>query len=164
MHFIRLILISAIVLFIVITGISLFIPSHVRVSRAIDMTATRVAVMSQLRDPANWKNWYPGMDKAALIQEDNRVVGIGIGSSKLIIDKVGENEVKAISTNKKMKPVTTVWQVVSSGSGAYVTVNWYMEFQLRWYPWEKFRSLLLEKTYGPMLERGLSNLKKSVEN
>jgi hypothetical protein len=38
-----------------------------------------------------------------------------------------------------------------------------MDFRLRWYPWEKFSSLLLEKRYGPMLENGLDNLKKLME-
>jgi hypothetical protein len=39
-----------------------------------------------------------------------------------------------------------------------------MDFKLRWYPWEKFSSLLLEKRYGPVMEQGLAKLKKSINN
>jgi hypothetical protein len=39
-----------------------------------------------------------------------------------------------------------------------------MDFHLRWYPWEKFASLLLEKSYGPRMEQGLATLKRLVEN
>jgi len=38
-----------------------------------------------------------------------------------------------------------------------------MDFHLKWYPWEKFSSMLLENRYGPMMEQGLAKLKKVVE-
>jgi hypothetical protein len=38
-----------------------------------------------------------------------------------------------------------------------------MDFHLRWYPWEKFGSLLLEKSYGTKMEMGLMSLKKLAE-
>jgi hypothetical protein len=38
-----------------------------------------------------------------------------------------------------------------------------MDFHLRWYPWEKFASLLFEQSYGPKMEQGLGNIKKMVE-
>jgi hypothetical protein len=38
-----------------------------------------------------------------------------------------------------------------------------MDFKLRWYPWEKFKSLFFENIYGAHLERGLGNLKELSE-
>jgi hypothetical protein len=38
-----------------------------------------------------------------------------------------------------------------------------MDFRLRWYPWEKFSSLLFEKSYGLTMEKGLNNIKKLSE-
>jgi hypothetical protein len=37
-----------------------------------------------------------------------------------------------------------------------------MDFQLAWYPWQKFSSLFYERTYGAMMERGLANFKKQL--
>jgi hypothetical protein len=34
---------------------------------------------------------------------------------------------------------------------------------LRWYPWEKFASLGLEKTYGSQMEVGLTRMKALLE-
>jgi hypothetical protein len=38
-----------------------------------------------------------------------------------------------------------------------------MQFKLRWYPWEKFASLLFEKQYGTQMEAGLNKLKAYLE-
>jgi hypothetical protein len=38
-----------------------------------------------------------------------------------------------------------------------------MDFRLRWYPWQKFGSLLYEDTYGTMMQQGLQKLKTSAE-
>jgi hypothetical protein len=39
-----------------------------------------------------------------------------------------------------------------------------MDFRLRWYPWEKFSSLLFEKQYGTQMEAGLESLKQLAED
>ena len=55
------------------------------------------------------------------------------------------------------------WKTISYPHTDSTTLQWYMDFHLRWYPWEKFRSLLFEPTYGPRMEKGLNNIKKLVE-
>jgi len=42
-------------------------------------------------------------------------------------------------------------------------VQWWMDFKLRWYPWEKFSSLFFENIYGAQMEKGLDNLKRLAE-
>ena len=49
-------------------------------------------------------------------------------------------------------------------SGDSLTLQWYMDFKLKWYPWEKFRSLFYENIYGVQMEQGLSNLKELAKN
>jgi hypothetical protein len=39
-----------------------------------------------------------------------------------------------------------------------------MDFKLKWYPWEKFKSLFYENFYGVQMEQGLSNLKELSEH
>ena len=55
------------------------------------------------------------------------------------------------------------WKFISHAGSDSATLQWYIDFNLRWYPWEKFASLLFEKSYGAQMEQGLSNLKKIVE-
>jgi hypothetical protein len=42
-------------------------------------------------------------------------------------------------------------------------VQWYFDFHLRWYPWEKFSSIVFDKQLGPPMEKSLDNLKKLLE-
>jgi hypothetical protein len=170
MHFFKLGLISIVLLFLLLTGISLFIPSRVRISRAIDLEADRSVVMDRIRDAGEWKKWYPGLDTAKPYYVAGSLKGMILnesdpsGSVYIAIVTEDSNEITARFAGKKMDPVINVWKVISPPGGNSLTLQWYMDFHLRWYPWEKFASLLLEKSYGPKMEQGLSNLKKLVEN
>jgi hypothetical protein len=76
MRLIRFGLISFVFLFLLITGISLFIPSHVIISKAINIKSGKDSVMAQLSNAANWKNWQPGMDTSKLLYIAGEVKGV----------------------------------------------------------------------------------------
>ena len=59
MKIFRLLLLSAMFLFLVVTAISLLIPSHIRISRAANIHATAGQVWQQVDDMYKWKNWNP---------------------------------------------------------------------------------------------------------
>lgn len=161
---IKLAFISFIFFSLLITGISLFIPSRIRISKAIDINAGKDSVMSQINDAAKWKNWYPGADSLALLYSNGKVMGIKSDSvHSLMITAVTDSSVLAVNTGLKVKNGETGWNVIDGNNPNSVIVQWYMDFHLRWYPWEKFSSLLLEKRYGPQLEQGLTNLKTQLE-
>ena len=67
------------------------------------------------------------------------------------------------------RPVINGWVCITNPSAANyaegdsLTLQWYMDFHLHWYPWEKFSSLMLEKQFGPDMESGLENLKSLLE-
>lgn len=165
MNIIKLGLISFIILFLVVTGISLFIPSHVRISRAINMKAGKEAVMGQLNDPVKWKNWYPGMDSAHIYYENGVAKGVSVtgkSTAALVITSTGNDEVIAEFRTDR-RPVINGWKIIAHPGSDSLTVQWYMDTHLRWYPWEKFASLLFEKSYGPRMEQGLGTLKKIMQ-
>ena len=76
MRLLKLAIISFIVFFLLITAISLFIPAHVRISKATDINAAKDSVMQQVNNAANWKNWYPGADTLEVLKIDGVVKGI----------------------------------------------------------------------------------------
>jgi hypothetical protein len=148
MKVIKLGFISLVVFSLLITFISFFFPSHVRISKAIDIKAETKVVMEQLKNSGNWKNWYPGTDSASALP---------------FITAVTDTSVLANSTMMNGRKGITGWNVYEAAIPNTVTVQWYMDFHLRWYPWEKFSGLLLEKKYGVMMELGLEKLKASLE-
>ena len=170
MRFIKLALLSFIILFLLITGISLFIPSHIRISKAINIKAEQDSIMAQIKDATKWKNWYPGLDTAKLFYEAGEVKGVILDNKDplhpvyIIINKAEPGEITAQFITKKMLPVVNGWKTISYSTNDSVTLQWYMDFHLRWYPWEKFGSLFLESSYGAKMEKGLTNLRTLVQS
>lgn len=168
MKLLRLAIFSFLFLFLIIFCISLFIPSHIRISKALRIQASKEEVMKQLEDPGNWKKWFPNADTAKIYYENGQAAGLIIhenpGRYIRITGKTDTN-VKAEYVNIRQKKVTAGWNLPTELiTDTAVTVQWYMDFQLRWYPWEKFASMLYEKQYGPQMEQGLANLQKIIAN
>ena len=144
MRIIKLALISFIFFAVMITMISLFFPSHVRISKAIDINAQKDAVLMEVKEVSNWKHWYPGADS--------------------ILPKVSFNHVSdSLIEFSQVPRAMEAFRVIQTERPGTTTVQWYMDVHLRWYPWEKFSSIMLEKRYGPFMEKGLGSLKSYVE-
>ena len=165
MRIIKLIIISFIVIFLVITGISLFIPSNIRISKAIDINTTYMYdVAEQLLNSENWKNWCPAQDTLAIFGTDyKKMFEQEIDTSLSAPRNLPDHVIFSYPSSSHSRKREMGWNIIPGSTPNDVTVQWYMDFHLRWYPWEKFRSLLFEKTYGVQMEKGLANLKAWVE-
>ena len=151
MNYLKLGLISIVIIFLLFTGISLFIPSHVRISRAINLASTSEKIINELNDTSQWRNWYPGFDE---MQK---------AGTNISITEKKENEISIEFNSPNKKTITSTWQAIPYSQSDSVTLQWYLHFKLSWYPWEKFGSLLYEKSYGQQMETGLQNLKNRVQ-
>lgn len=161
MRLIKLGIISFVVIFLVIFLLSLLIPSTVRVSRAINIDAPVDSVMAQVKDIRNWKGWNEMLNNPDY--KDVSYTENGFHSDQV--------QIKIRSA--KADSVLTDWHQLSgrdihSGFACFnmngVTVlQWYFDFKLRWYPWEKIGSIIFDKQLGPPMEKSLGNLKTMVE-
>jgi hypothetical protein len=152
-HFIKLALLSFLFLFLVVTGMSLFIPSHIRISKATNLAVPADSVWMLVRDTARWKEWHPWF-----MQSPELMGRIGTKWT------VRNDSVSTILlTQDTKKDLLNTWQVHRYATSDSITLQWYMDFYPKWYPWEKFGSLFYEKTYGTVMEKGLVNLKESLE-
>lgn len=152
MRIIKLALISIVFLFLVVTAISLLIPSHVRVSKAINIWAEKDSVFALIADTNRWKQWHP-----AYIPGENRPQF----SSIRIVGKTQNDSEIVMRLQQQGKPqVVNGWKVYHHDRTDSLTLQWYMDFHLKWYPWQKFGSLFYENTYGVMMEQGLDNIKE----
>lgn len=164
MRIIKLAVISFIILFIVVTGISLFIPSTVRISRATNVLADAEQVLVPVRDLQQWTKWYPGLQQLATGEinyntKNGRPV-LQVQESTITLLNDAKKEVLVELKGERGKTILNGFNAIEHPQSDSITIQWYMDFRLNWYPWEKFASMLYEKMYGATMERGLSNLKE----
>ena len=161
MRFIKVFLAGAIGLFLVMTLLSLLIPSRVKVSRTtLINNTTKAKVVEQLAILSNWKNWHPALK--AIPENEIQVLSgssVKIRGTTIAITGRKDDELITEMVAGEGRPVTSGFKTIRH-QGDSSTLQWYMDFKLRWYPWEKFRSLFYENIYGVQMEEGLNNLKQ----
>jgi hypothetical protein len=149
---IKLAIISVVLLFAVVTTISLLIPSHIRISKAINIHADKKSIFALISDTSNWKRWHP-----AYIQNDSTPQFPTIH----IVQKFQNDSQVIMHLQQAAKPeVINGWQVYENPKVDSLTLQWYMDFHLKWYPWKKFGSLFYENTYGVLMQQGLENIRQ----
>lgn len=152
MRLIKLAFISILFLFGVITAISLLIPSHVRISKAINIHSDEASIFALIRDTTKWKQWHP-----AFIQNDSTPT---FPSIHIVQRSESDSEIIMHLQQQGKPEVVNGWRIYQYAHVDSLTLQWYMDFQLKWYPWQKFGSMLYEKTYGTMMEKGLENIRE----
>ncbi len=161
MRLIKLAILSFIILFLLVTVISLFIPSGIRISKATNIAAEDTLAFSNIKNLANWKNWHPALkgipaNEISILSDS----GIKVRGTTIFVTERKSDELITRMAADDGQPVVSGFKTISHQQGDSSTLQWYMDFKLRWYPWEKFRSLFYENIYGVQMEQGLSNLKE----
>jgi hypothetical protein len=165
MRFIKLGLISAVFLFLVITAISLLLPSTINISRAIDVNAPYDSVYANLNDVSKWRNWVANYDSAnTTISERSTGKGATITMNKTSVT-ITESRPDKIETSwtSGSKSLQGAFNIIKQQNSSLITVQWHFVQKAKWYPWEKFASIVSDKVMSPVMERSLDNLKKVVE-
>jgi hypothetical protein len=161
MKYVKLALISFILLFGIATLISLLLPSTVIVSRAIDISGSRDSIVYQISNLSEWKSWLANRDTLAVEVKDNNT--FRMGETKVAITAVSATEVKTEWQVKEGQKMPGTFNIISHQGTPLITVQWQFVQKLKWYPWEKFASIVSDKVLGPFMEQSLDNLKKRVE-
>lgn len=154
MRIIKLGIISFVLIFGLITAMSSLIPSHIRISRATNLAPTAGNILEKIADTGKWHQWHPGF-----MDSTGRQPHIPI---KRIPVSYQPGEFICNVQQGKRKPVLNGWKIYSNSPGDSIVLQWYMDFTLSWYPWEKFSSLFFESAYGSMMEEGMTRLKAST--
>ena len=106
--------------------------------------------MSLITDTSKWKEWHPMFQTPA----QSSVEPVSANDSVIIKKTIGNSGTA----------VTNGWQIYNYPHSDSLTVQWYMDMHMKWYPWQKFGSLFYEATYGSMMQNGLTNIKGLAEN
>ncbi len=160
MRLLKLGLISVIGLAIVITGMSLLIPSTARVSRAITIEAPIDSVRYKVQELDHWQSWN-------LLVQHAQQTNLHFSKDAIHSDQMEVRLLKADSgaiytewKQRGQEPVASGFTITSSANATIL--QWYFDFKVKWYPWEKFGSIIFDRQMGPPMERSLDRLRKEV--
>jgi hypothetical protein len=167
MRFIKLFFISVIVLSLLLTTLSLLFPPHLHIARDITITSSNEKIFSVIDDLHTWNRWnkivsdsgltnlkiYPSGHTATSDQMDVLIKKDSIGGI-LVFWK--QHNGKQFDGGFKLMQLTA--------DSSKITVQWDFNFTFKWYPWEKFSSLVYDKQFQPVMEESLNNLKQLIEN
>lgn len=154
---------------IMITLISLLIPSRVMVARGVEINAPKEKIFDAISRLPNWKYWQP------LFKSDSVQISYNADSTvaewesnghhtKFMIDSLRENVVYITLQRKgenNIKNMLLLLPLENRANG--VQVEWRAMTTLKWYPWEKFYGIFIDKVAGPSYEDALNSLKKYTE-
>jgi len=164
MKYIKLLFFSAVFLLLAITGVTLLLPSHVRVSRAVNLYAGADSVMHLVSDLSEWKNWYPGFDTLELkntVTTGGRITSARVKNIQLRVTTATDSLV-TVEMKKGEQPVFNNWKLIRYAHSDSLTLQNYMDFDFKWYPWERFSGLLVDRSYGQLMEAGLKHLNEQM--
>jgi hypothetical protein len=163
-------------LFAVVTIIGLLIPSSVKISRGVIVNADSATLFRALSDVKQWNQWLPWIttDSGAIVQLSPvtnqpgsffRWQGVRYKSAGTIsIKEIKNDEILLLHELQGMNKADGGFRIRSTGAKGEVTeVLWYMEYKLKWYPWERFYGIFVDHIIGPAFEKGLEQLKNFAE-
>lgn len=120
----------------------------------MNIGAPRDSILELIKDTTRWKEWHP-----AFSNRDS------FNGPDMLIDNIKLSDTLVIMhlSNKGKKALINGWQVYKHQGTDSLTLQWYIDFKMKWYPWQKFGSLFYEPTYGGMMEEGLGKIKVQAE-
>ncbi|HVS95982.1 MAG TPA: SRPBCC family protein [Puia sp.] len=168
MRYIKFFVISLISIFLVLTALSMLFPSHLRVSRVVNVAAPRDKVLAAVADLRAWPQWNEFIRHTPLTNKTWSGPSAGAGA-KFTSDQMTITETAADSDG-----ITLEWDLKGGrkyGGGIAVgwvnpdslTVQWWFELNFRWYPWEKLGVFVYDRKLGPVMEESLDSLQRYVE-
>jgi hypothetical protein len=147
----------------------LLMPSSVKITRGVIVDADSAKVDRYLLEMNEWSKWMPWIDTASgvLIQQQGSSGGPGSALKWKSLDGKREGAI----TFKGRKPGNLLLAYDFTGmnkaeggfrirkiSEGRTEVQWFMEYPLKWYPWERFYGIFIDSMIGAVLENGLQNL------
>ena len=171
MRLLKGVLIAITGLFIVVTIMSLLMPSKVMTSRTVAIHGTNEEIMAQLSDLKNWRNWHPVFknEQDIVFSEPSAGKGAfaewrtGNKENRLKLDDTTATMIRIILQRKGENELPGKIELFESKDPGTMQVEWSSVTYLKWYPWEKFAGIFIEKMTGPAYEEALNELRSFIE-
>lgn len=140
MRYLKLLAYSVVFFFLLLTAVGLLFPGELHVSRAIDLPGQQRASLMRSIDDASFRRcWLDSMDRSIL----------------LLARTTDSSYALPLSDGTSLR-----WTF--HGRDGSITMQGQVDVRLRWFPWERFKSLLLEPRYGGWLENELEKFRRCL--
>jgi len=169
MRFVKFFVLAILTLFLMLTGLSLLFPSHLRVSRVINIAAPRARVAAVIGDLRTWDEWNMFIHNTPLTNKRFSTPSKGKGATLssdqwTIRETAADTDGIALQWDLKGgKKYLGGFDLLSVNPDS-LTVQWWFNLDFRWYPWEKLGVFVYDRKLGPVMEESLDSLKQFVEN
>ncbi len=159
-------------LFVVVTLISLLIPSTIVTAKATTVQADSLKLFDAISDLRKWNNWHPVFmndTNAIHFSENTNKVNAYANwetngkQNKLVITKINYPIVEFSLQRDGENDLINELFVTPVQEAGNMQVQWKAITKLKWYPWEKFSGIFIEKISGSGYEAALESLKKYLE-
>lgn len=173
MRLIKMALVGITGLIVLLTIMGLIIPSSIKISRGVVIEADSARVVSYLNDVSRWKQWMPWLqsDSGLFIRVSPVTTGQGANiqwksvdarqQGTLTITTIKEGEYGILHEFKDMNPALGGFRIRRiPGAANQTEVQWFLEYRLKWYPWERFSGIFMDHMIGPVFEQALQQLSK----
>ncbi len=155
-------------LFLVMTLISMLIPSTIMTAKSVTVQCDSAKLFNAVSDFKNWKKWHPvfiaDSSKITIDSSKNTATWSSSGKeNKLVVTKNAYPELNFLLQRDGENDMDNTIYVNRVEEGGNMQVQWKSVVKLKWYPWEKFAGIFVEKLSGAGYEAALASLKKYVE-
>ncbi len=150
-----------------VTLVSLLIPSRVVLTKSAELLATPVAVMDTVQQLSTWSRWFPVLEaykenisSLSISKKSISWLHNGKASSVEVLEQQ-KNAIRFLyksAANPDVENMITCFVIDNKPNSS--NVEWTAVTKLKWYPWEKFSGLFIEKLTGAGYEYGLAQLNK----
>jgi hypothetical protein len=163
MKLFKLFFISVITFVAFFTLVGLLFPNKIVIVKGEILEAKTAAVSANLQNFSSWKNWHPffsDAEKANIIDNSNATINTNSVNIVLQQFKNKANNIEVIATYGKHKTTTEIVLIPLNNDSTSTQIVWKETEDLKWYPWERFRGLLLEGAKGNYVNDILFRYKK----
>ena len=162
----RLVIGSIVILSLVILFIFALFPSAVSVTRMLQINSSEDKIMNRISDLRSWKTWNEFVNSP--VSKDERVTKPDSARADYL--RVDGNEIFLSVVDRDR--VNTLWtrgdkmfmgSFIIDAKNEPPIVIWTLNFNVKWYPWEKLASMFYDKQLGPLMEKSLVQLRDELE-
>ena len=170
MRLLKQVAIGLITFSIILLFFSFLLPSKISVSKSVLVHAPKDSVMAALLRIDDWKNWNPILQDSSAAysisspQQVEWVSANGISNS-IQLEQFAADSIMAIIKSNNKQVFRSGFTVVRHPQDALLTkVQWWINEDIKWYPWEKFYGLFSESFSETYMDNNLQLFKYYIEN
>jgi hypothetical protein len=155
------------ILFLFMFLFSQLIPTRIGISKTIN--APIDSVKTQLTNIKNWQYWYKPLlvDSNLVPMYSPNTIGknvwVNYGDNTITITDIKDNEIKFEVKNTHGQIMPGGFNIIA-GANNDVELYWYFKTANKWLPWQRLRSIALEKIMKPEMRASIDNLSQVATN